>query len=282
MLNQNVLVFDIETTAATDAFRLVNNISQDISEHEVIERMKNERQSEVGNEFFRHHFHKVTCISCLLLQCPKMADPQIKLWTLGRNESEKDILTRFFAGIDKLMPVLVSWNGSGFDLPVLHYRALAHGISAPRYFENGDRDRSFNFNNYLSRYHWRHLDLMDIISAYQQKSSASLNDISRICGLPGKLDTDGGKVQEMADAGKISEICDYCETDVLNTYGIYLRFELLRGNIDEAQYNWLIMQLRNYLINNIADGKNEHFSQFLQAWDNKTSVLKSLQSNHIA
>ena len=60
-----------------------------------------------------------------------------------------------------------SWNGGGFDLPVLHYRALLHGVQAPRYWEMGDEDTAFRYNNYLSRFHWRHLDVMDVLSGHQ-------------------------------------------------------------------------------------------------------------------
>ena len=71
-------------------------------------------------------------------------------------------MKRFFDGIERYSPTLVSWNGGGFDLPVMHYRALINGVTAPRYWETGNDDASFRYNNYLGRYHWRHTDLMDV------------------------------------------------------------------------------------------------------------------------
>ena len=133
-------------------------------------------------------------------------------------------------------PDLVSWNGAGFDLPVLHYRSLLHGITAARYWETGDGDASFRYSNYLSRFHWRHMDLMDILSGFQGRGRASLHDVACLLGLPGKLGMHGSQVWEVFLAGGIKRIRDYCETDVLNTYLIYLRFELLRGRLNSAEH----------------------------------------------
>ena len=104
---------------------------------------------------------------------------RLKVWSLGDEGSpEKDLIERFFDGVDKYTPDLVSWNGAGFDLPVLHYRSLLHGITAARYWETGDSDTSFRYSNYLSRFHWRHMDLMDILSGFQGRGRASLQDVA--------------------------------------------------------------------------------------------------------
>ena len=169
-------------------------------------------------------------------------------------------MQRFFQGIDKYTPTLVSWNGSGFDLPVLHYRALFHGINAQRYFEVDDKD--YKYNNYQNRYHWRHIDLMDVLSGYQARTVASLDDVAKLCGFPGKLAMDGSAVQERYTNGDIKGIRDYCETDVLNTYLVYLRFELMRGNLNPASYQQCIDEAMNFL----QDQESEHWQEFLQAW----------------
>ena len=75
---------------------------------------------------------------------------------------EATLIQRFFDGVEKFTPQLVSWNGGGFDLPVLHYRSLKHGVVSRRYWDTGDFDQSFRFNNYLGRFHWRHVDVMDV------------------------------------------------------------------------------------------------------------------------
>ena len=116
----------------------------------------------------------------------------LKIFSLGDEQSpERELVQRFFDGLERFSPVLVSWNGSGFDLPVLHYRALRHGVNAHRYWEAGESDRDFRYNNYLSRYHWRHIDLMDVLSGYGASGRASLELAAQLIGLPGKLGIGG-------------------------------------------------------------------------------------------
>ncbi len=107
-------------------------------------------------------------------------------------------------------PTLVSWNGSGFDLPVLNYRALAHGLSAARYWEVGDGDRDFRYNNYLARFHWRHVDLMDVLSAYGASGRASLDQVAQLLRLPGKLGMSGADVWPRVPARR-----DRCDPQLL-------------------------------------------------------------------
>ena len=110
------------------------------------------------------------------------------MWSLGdADSSERELLERFFEGIERFTPDLVSWNGGGFDLPVMHYRCLLHGVRAARYWEPAMRTTAFRYNNYLSRFHWRHLDLMDVLAGFQARGRAALADVAALLGLPGKL-----------------------------------------------------------------------------------------------
>jgi hypothetical protein len=187
----------------------------------------------------------------------------LQVWSLGKPTSpESELIQRFFDGIDRFTPTLVSWNGSGFDLPVLHYRSLLHGIAAPRYWETGDGDNSFRWNNYLSRFHARHTDLMDVLAGYQPRANAPLDEIAAMLGFPGKMGMSGGMVWDSYCAGDIQGIRNYCETDVLNTYLVYLRFELMRGRLSASHHEQECRQLREYLT---TQGK-AHFSDFLHAW----------------
>ena len=238
----NVLIFDIETVADVAAYRLLNHPPQDLDDATLYRMMCSERLGETGSTFMRHHLHKIVAISVAM----KTAQG-LKIWSLG---------------IDKDAPTLVSWNGSGFALPVLHYRALFHGINAQRYFEIGDHDKDYKFNNYQNRYHWRHIDLMDVLSGYQARTVASLDDVAKLCGFPGKLAMDGSAVQERYTSGDLKGIRDYCETDVLNTYLVYLRFELMRGNLNAVSYQECLEEAQSFL----QDQESEHWQEFLQAW----------------
>lgn len=255
----NVFVFDIETVPDVEAGRKLYDL-YDLSDQDVGLAMQSIRRQETNgaSDFIRLHLQRIVCISGVLRH-----RDQLKVWSLGDPQStEAEIIERFFSGLEKLMPTLVSWNGAGFDLPVLHYRALLHGIPAQRYWEAGDGDNSFKFNNYLNRYHYRHMDIMDIISGYQSRACAPLDDIATMIGLPGKMGMHGGKVWECFLQGKVEDIRNYCETDVLNTYLVFLRFELMRGKLSKEQYQAECDLVRQ----NLQESDKPHLHEFLQAW----------------
>jgi predicted PolB exonuclease-like 3'-5' exonuclease len=198
-------------------------------------------------------------ISCVLRQAGTLS-----VWSLGDLDSgEDELVRRFFDGIERHTPDLVSWNGGGFDLPVLHYRALKHGIVAQRYWENGQGDSSFRWNNYQSRYHERHTDLMDVLSGFQPRAKASLMDMAYLLGLPGKLGFSGAEVWPAYQAGDLQGIRRYCETDVLNTWLVFLRFQHMRGRIDTTELAEEHRRVRDLL----AGSTEPHLAEFLAAWD---------------
>jgi len=189
---------------------------------------------------------------------------RFRVWSLGEPDAgEAELVQRFFDGIERFSPTLVSWNGSGFDLPVIHYRSLLHGIAAPRYWDTGKDDRDFKWNNYLSRFHERHTDLMDVLSGYQPRAVARLDEIATLLGFPGKMGMSGDKVWDNYQAGDIEGIRNYCETDVLNTYLVYLRFELIRGHLGTEQYEQACQQVRDQL----QQDDRPHLTEFLQTWE---------------
>jgi len=204
-----VLTFDIETIPDIESAK--NHLElKDLDDKSVAEIMFTRARQRNGSEFLPLHQHRIAAISATL----KSAQ-QFKVWSLGdESSSEKELVKRFFDGIEKYQPTLVSWNGSGFDLPVLHYRALYHGIQAPVYWEVGDNIRDYKYNNYHGRFHWRHIDVMDVLAAYQMRARAPLDEIAVMLGFPGKLGMSGDKVWGAYQAGKIKEIRDYCETGV--------------------------------------------------------------------
>ncbi len=249
--------FDIETVPDTEFGRHNLNLG-DLPDDDVATAMTFKRLQATGNDFLPLHQHRVVAISVAL-----RSGDSFKVWTLGDEDaSEAEIIARFFDGIERYTPDLVSWNGSGFDLPVLHYRAMRHGVQAPRYWEMGESDRDFKWNNYLSRFHWRHLDLMDVLSGFQPRARASLDEVATLLGFPGKLGMSGDKVWDKFKAGAIKEIRDYCETDVLNTFLVYLRFEHMRGNLDDLALEREYELVRSTLK---AAGK-PHLDEFLGAW----------------
>lgn len=253
----NLFVFDIETIPDIDGCRRLYDL-HGLSDDDVARAVFHMRRQKAGTDFLRQHLHKIVAISAVL-----KSGNQIKVWSLGTVESdEQDLLERFFSGIERYTPKLISWNGSGFDLPVIHYRSLLYPINAGHYWETGQNDTNFRYNNYLSRFHDRHTDLMDVLAAYQPRASAPLDEIASLCGFPGKMGMSGSKVWDTYQQGEIKSIRDYCETDVLNTYLVYLNFERSRGNLDQIDYLAECQLLRDHL----KSTGEAHLLEFEAAW----------------
>ena len=253
------LVFDIGTVPDVAGLRRLHRLPQDLPDADVLDCVAQLRRTSTGGDFLQHHLHRVVAIACALRE-----GSNFRVWSLGEaTDPEPELIRRFFDGIDRYTPQLVSWNGGGFDLPVLTHRALIHGVIAAKFWDWGDDDREFKFNSYLGRYHTRHLDLMDVLSMYQARATAGLDAMARLSGFPGKLGMDGSKVHSAFMDGKIDDIRRYCETDAMNTYLLYLRFQQLRGTMSAAQYAAEVSLARE----KIAATGLPHWREFLEAWD---------------
>lgn len=258
----DVLVFDIETIPDVAGLRRLHDLPDALADEEVAEYAFQKRRAAVGNDFLPHYLHRVVTISCAFRNAS-----QFRVFSLSEPDvDEAGIIQRFFDGIERFTPQIVSWNGGGFDLPVLHYRGMLHGVSAPRYWEQGGGDtpdaRDFKWNNYISRYHSRHLDLMDLLALYHPRANAPLDELAKLMGFPGKLGMDGSAVWDAYREGRVTEIRDYCETDVVNTYLVYLRFQRMRGEMDADAYAAELAIVRSTLEAVDAD----HWRAFLGQW----------------
>jgi 3'-5' exonuclease len=141
--------------------------------------------------------------------------------------SEKELIETFVSKIAELQPQLVTFNGASFDLPVLRYRAMVHQEAAP----------GLNGRGYFNRCTEDALDLCDVLASFSSQARATLHEICRAFGLPGKgTELDGSGVASFFAHGRIKEISDYCETDVINTYRVWLRYELFRGRLTPEQF----------------------------------------------
>jgi predicted PolB exonuclease-like 3'-5' exonuclease len=253
-----VLVFDIETVPDVEGLRKLHGLDPQLVAADIAEMAFQARRQAVGHDFLPLHVQKIVAISCALRD-----KNDFRVWSLGTAaDPEAEIIRRFFEGIDRYSPQLVSWNGGGFDLPVLHYRSLIHGLQARRYWDMGDDDRDFKWNNYLSRYHTRHLDLMDLLALYQPRANVPLDELAKLMGLPGKCGMDGSAVWRAFQDGEVTAIRNYCETDVVNTYLVFLRFQLMRGIFDGEQYRRECELVRSTL----SRSTEPHWQQFLGQW----------------
>ncbi|MEO6928980.1 MAG: 3'-5' exonuclease [Casimicrobiaceae bacterium] len=253
-----ILVFDIETVPDVEGIRRLNAIDATLPDAEVHAWFAQQRRAATGSDFAPIHLQKVVAIACVLRR-----NDDLRVWSVGEpDQTEADLIRRFFEGVEKFTPQLVSWNGGGFDLPVLHHRALIQGVAAPRYWDWGDEDRDFKYNNYLSRYHTRHIDLMDVLAGFQPRASAGLDAMAKLCGFAGKIGVGGAEVANAVADGRIDEVRSYCECDVMNTYLLFQRFRMLRGELTAGEYAAEISLARE----RIAAIDATHWRQFLAAW----------------
>ena len=256
-----VLVFDIESIPDVDGLRALRGAPPELTDEQVYAGWLAERKEKGQSDFTPLYLQRILVISCVFRNAEGL---RIHSFVDRDGQSEGKVVQAFYQAIEKHTPQLVSWNGSGFDLPVLHYRGLRHGVEAGKYWDMGEDDREFKWNNYISRYHMRHLDLMDLLAMYSPKNNAPLDAMAKLCGFPGKLGMDGSQVYAQYLAGQTEDVRRYCETDVMNTYLVYCRFQKMRGGFSEAEYGQEIAYIKETL-GQLALAES-HWTEYLEAW----------------
>ncbi|MGO2386453.1 MAG: 3'-5' exonuclease [Psychrobacter sp.] len=259
-----ILVFDIETVADVDAARRIYPQLADLNDTDALSALTAIRTQEAGHDFMRLPLQRIVCISALYIK-----DGNLSLFSLTADKfSEKEILAKFFRAFNDLetLPQLISWNGSGFDIPVLIYRAMQYDLSAPWLFEEGERIKNMRFDNYVNRFHTRHLDLMDRFSQYGASRREAMDIVASLYGLPGKTDVDGSMVGSLVNTGDWQTLSIYCESDVMNTWLIYLRWLRLTGQLSSQDFDGWQQQSYDYLAKYTqTDGSPRH-QEFIADW----------------
>ncbi len=260
----SILVFDIETIPDVDALKQLGLVES--TDYACVEAYLATRES-----FLPPYLQKVVSIGCAL-RFIHQKQPCLRVACLGETQtSEAELIQTFFDLIDRYQPQLVSWNGSGFDLPVLQQRGFMHGVKAVRYWDMGERDepssKAYKYNNYISRYHLRHIDLMDILASYQPRANPPLDAMAKLSGLPGKIGIGGAHIYAAHHEGRLQEIRHYCEVDVLNTYMLFQKFQRMRYG-DDAAYAQELDITQQFL----AQQDAAHWQEYAHAWDASVSV----------
>jgi len=218
-MKPTVIVWDLETVPDLAGFAAA---------HDLVGKSDVEVREAMGEKFPKHIYHSIICIGALI------AHREADCWAVDAigapyvgERTENQLITAFCDKIAELRPQLVTFNGNSFDLPVSRDRAMVHGVSAP----------GLSARPYFNRYPEDAIDLCDALSSFSPQGKATLHEISRIMGLPGKpKGFDGGEVERHYHEGKIKEIADYCETDVVNAYQVWLRYELFRGSLSQDAF----------------------------------------------
>ena len=226
----HVIAWDLETIPDISGFALANDL---------VGKSPDEVHRAMGDKFPKHIYHEIICIGALIAH---HENDQWIVDALGAphvgDRSEGELISAFVDTIAELNPQLVTFNGSSFDLPVLRYRAMTHKVSAP----------GLSARPYFNRYTDDAIDLCDVLSSFAPNAKASLHELSRVLGLAGKPQgMDGGEVEKYYRDGRIKEIAEYCESDVVNTYRVWLRYELFRGKLTTQSYETSEANLQNFL-----------------------------------
>jgi predicted PolB exonuclease-like 3'-5' exonuclease len=226
----HVIVWDIETVPDLKGFAAASG-------HDG--KTDDEIRAELGEKFPKHIYHSIICIGALI------AYKEAEHWVVDAlgaphvgERAERDLIAAFVDKIAQLKPQLVTFNGSSFDLPVLRYRAMVHKVSAT----------GLSARPYFHRYTEDAIDLCDVLSSFAPGAKAGLHELCRVMGLPGKPDAiNGAEVDRYFREGRIREIADYCESDVVNTYRVWLRHELFQGNLSEAAFETSELNLEEFV-----------------------------------
>jgi predicted PolB exonuclease-like 3'-5' exonuclease len=240
-MKPSVIVWDLETVPDLVGFAAANDLVGKSDAH---------IRATLGNKFPKHIYHTIVCIGALV------AHRESDHWAVDAlgaphvgERTEKQLIASFCDKIAELKPQLVTFNGNSFDLPVLRYRAMIHGVSAP----------GLAARLYFNRYTEDAVDLCDILSSFAPHAKASLNELSKIMGLPGKPEgIEGSEVERYFLEGRIKEIADYCETDVVNTYRVWLRYELFRGRLTASEHQASERSLAEFIAARLNRAPHSH------------------------
>ncbi len=256
-----MLVFDIETVPDEDLIRKVYDIEGEGIE--VCLKAQDIHKESSGSTFLPHPFHKIVSIAGVI------TDEFGKFISVGSfpkgdsEASEEELISEFLGFIDSKNPKIVSFNGRGFDIPVIMLRAMKYNISCHSFFEENNQKYNKNkWDNYKARYSENfHLDLYDSLGHFGATRSLKLDVVCSMANIPGKFDVHGSEVLELYYSGEYEKIREYCQSDVLNTYWLMLKYELLKGNIDIEEYQLCLESLKDRIPKNRS--YSDIFVQFL-------------------
>jgi predicted PolB exonuclease-like 3'-5' exonuclease len=224
-----------------------------------------EQEEKNGTHFLPLAYHKIVAISAVI------ADEFGMFQSVSciEGDSEEEMIKNFLNFLDKRNPKLISFNGRSFDMPLLMIRAMQYSLTCSAYFEVQNSELGKNkWDNYRYRFSDRfHIDLMDHISEFGATRGLKLDVLCALVGAPGKHDVSGEKVFKLFYEGKIEKIKEYCESDVLNTYWLFLKYEILKGNMINEDFKRALD-----IINTNLDDKKSYTVTFKKAIENAINL----------
>lgn len=259
--NVRYLVFDVESVADPQLVSALRFPTEGLEGREAVRRYRSELMDKLGSDFVPYTFQLPVCVVVGKLTAEFQL---IDLVVLDEPQSRPHVIAEnFWRGWEAYRrPTFVSFNGRGFDLPLLELAAFRFGINLSTWFAATAKTYEQPRNRYNTN---AHIDLCDFLTNFgATRFTGGLNLAANILGKPGKMDVQGDMVQDMFDAGRLSEINDYCRCDVLDTYFVFLRSRVILGQLTLQQEHALIGQTKAWLEQNAA--AQPAYRLYLQKW----------------
>lgn len=242
MLDRPIIAFDIETIPDPVLGRRLYGLEGD--DAEVVSELVRRRltETEGRTEYPEPPWHRIVCICATLVD---VQSGRVGIKSCGAQfMDERSHLEGFFALFTgKKLPRIVSWNGNGFDMPVIRYRSMLLGLRAPELYRASGEQK---WNNYQNRYHDMHVDLMDLLGGYGASQRIKLGTLGKVMGLPSKTFLDK-QVYEHVLGGEHERVTEYCKVDTLETMLLFLLYALHAGHLDEPKLRELVASLRTLI-----------------------------------
>jgi 3'-5' exonuclease len=268
------LVFDVESVADAALVAKLRYGAEALEPAVAVRRYRDELMEKHDSDFIPYSFQMPVSVVVGKVTADFKLDDVV---VLDEPQFRPHVITEnFWRGWEKYRrPTLVSFNGRGFDIPLLELSAFRYGISVPGWFQGGGKAFDQPRNRFNSA---AHLDLCELLTNFgATRFTGGLNLAANVLGKPGKMDVQGDMVQDMYDAGRLAEINDYCRCDVLDTYFVFLRTRVLTGQITLETEHQLIADTKKWLEGK-ADG-SPAFRTYLDHWGDWINPWESGQKN---
>ncbi len=238
------LVFDIESVADGELVSKLRYPGESLDAAEAVRRYRDELMEKRGSDFIPYTFQLPISVAVAKVAADFRL---IDLVVLDEPQYRPHVITdHFWRGWEAYRrPTLVSFNGRGFDVPLLELAAFRYGLSVPSWFHASGKSYEQLRNRFNTQ---AHIDLCELLTNFgATRFNGGLNLAANLLGKPGKMDVQGDMVQDMYEAGRFTQINDYCRCDVLDTYFVFLRTRVLTGQLSLDDEQSLIAQTKQWL-----------------------------------